>query len=166
MQLSSGLTFFSTALLGNWDEDGPFHSCGQGWVFQMCWHIECSTSRAPSFRILNSSAGISSSPLALWAAVLHKAHLTSHSRMSGSEWVTTPTPSWLSRSLRSFLYSSYMYSFHLFLNSSASIRSLPVSVLYYAYLWMKCSSDISNFLKEISSLSPSAVFPLFLSIVH
>ena len=34
--------------------------------------------------------------------------------MSDSRWVTTP--SWLSRSLRSFLYSSSMYSCHLFLS--------------------------------------------------
>ena len=36
--------------------------------------------------------------------MLSKAHLTSHSRMSGSRWVITP--SWLSGSWRSFLYSS------------------------------------------------------------
>ena len=54
--------------------------------------------------------------------MLPKAHLTSHSRMSGSRWVITP--SWLSRSWRSFLYSS-VYSCHLFLVSSASVRSMP-----------------------------------------
>ena len=42
-----------------------------------------------------------------------KAHLTSHSRMSGSRWVITPL--WLSGSWRSFLYSSSVYSCHLFL---------------------------------------------------
>ena len=40
--------------------------------------------------------------------MLSKAHLTSHSRMCGSRWVITP--SWLSGSLRSFLYSSSEYS--------------------------------------------------------
>ena len=54
--------------------------------------------------------------------MLPKAHLTSHSKMSGSRWVITP--SWLSGSLRSFLYSSSVYSCHLFL-SSASVRSIP-----------------------------------------
>ena len=53
-------------------------------VFQVCWHSECSTLIASSFKILNSSAGIPSPPLALLAAVLPKAHLTSHSRMNGS----------------------------------------------------------------------------------
>ena len=75
-------------------------SCGHCWVFQICWHIECSTLIASSFIFLNSSAGITSLRLALLTAVLPKAHLTSHSRLSGSEWATTPL--WLSRSLRSF----------------------------------------------------------------
>ena len=56
---------------------------------------ECSTFTASSFRIWNSSTGIPSPPLALFVVMLPKAHLTSHSRMSGSRWVITP--SWLSR---------------------------------------------------------------------
>ena len=55
--------------------------------------------------------------------MLPKAHLTSHNRMSGSRWVMTT--SWLSGSWRSFLYSSSVYSGHLFLISSASVRSIP-----------------------------------------
>ena len=66
-----------------------FQSCGHCWVFQICWHTECSTFTASSFRIWNRSTGISSPPLALLVVMLHKAHLTSHSRMSGSRWVTT-----------------------------------------------------------------------------
>ena len=132
-----------------------FQSCGHCWVFQICWHIECSTFTASSFRIWNSSAGILSPPLTLFLIVLPKAHLTSHSRMYGSRWVTTP--SWLSGSLRPFLYSASMYSCHLFLSSSASFKSLS-SVLYCAHLCMKCFLGISNFLEEISSLSHSIVF--------
>ena len=56
-----------------------------------------------SFRILNSSTEIPSHPLALFVVLLSKAHLTSHSRMSGSRWVITP--SLLSDSWRSFLCS-------------------------------------------------------------
>ena len=103
-----------------------FQSCGHCWVFQICWHIECSTFTASSFRIWNSSTGIPSSPLALFVVMLHRAHLTLHSRMSGSKWVITP--SWLSGLWRSFLYSSSVYSCHLchlFLISSASVRSIP-----------------------------------------
>ena len=73
-----------------------FQSCGHCWVFQMCWHIECSTFTASSFRIWNSSTGIPLPLLALFIVMLSKAHLTSHSRMSGSRWVITP--SWLSGS--------------------------------------------------------------------
>ena len=98
-------------------------SCGHCWVFQICWHIECSTFTASSFRIWNSSTGIASHPLALFIVMLSKAHLTSHSRMSGSRWVITPL--WLSGSWRSFLYSFSVYSCHLFLISSASVRSIP-----------------------------------------
>ena len=43
--------------------------------------------------------------------------------MFGSRWVITP--SWLSGSWRSFLYSSSVSSCHLFLISSASVRSTP-----------------------------------------
>ena len=51
--------------------------------------IECSTLTASSFRIWNSSTGIPSPPLALFIVMLSKAHLTSHSKMSGSRWVIT-----------------------------------------------------------------------------
>ena len=77
--------------------------------------------------------------------------------MSGSRWVITPL--WLSGSWRSFLYSSSVYSYHVFLISSASVRS--ISVLYWAHLCMKCSLGISNFLEVISSLSHSVVFLYF-----
>ena len=49
---------------------------------------------------LDSSTGIPSPPLALFIVMLSKAHLTSHSRMSGSRSVITP--SWLSWSWRNF----------------------------------------------------------------
>ena len=90
-----------------------FQSCGHCWVFQIYLHVECSTFTASSFRIWNSSTGMPSPPLALFVVMLSKAHLTSHSRMSGSRWVITP--SWLSGEWRSFLYSSSAYSCYLFL---------------------------------------------------
>ena len=89
-----------------------FQSCGHCWVFKICWHIECSTFTASSFRIWNSSAGIPSPPLALFVVMLSNAHLTSYSKMSGSRWVITAL--WLSGSLRSFLYSSSVCPCHLF----------------------------------------------------
>ena len=99
-----------------------FQAHGNCWVIQIFWHVECSTFTASSFRIWNSSTGISSFPLVLFIVMLPKAHLTLHSRMSVSRWVVTP--SWLSRSRRSFLYSSSVYSYHLFLISSSSVGSI------------------------------------------
>ena len=42
-----------------------FQSCGHCCLFQICWHIECSTFTASSFRIWNSSTGIPSPPLVM-----------------------------------------------------------------------------------------------------
>ena len=43
-----------------------FQSRGHWWVFQICWHIECSTFTASSTSIWNSSTGIPSPPLVLF----------------------------------------------------------------------------------------------------
>ena len=139
-----------------------FQSCGHCWVFQICWHIECSTFTASSFRIWNSSTGIPSPPLALFVVILPKAHLTSYSKMSVSRWMITP--SWLSGSLRLLLYSSSLYSCHLFLISSCFYYIHTFSVLYCVHVCMKCSLCISNFLKEISNLYYSIVFLCFYSL--
>ena len=86
---SLALPFFGTGV-----KTDLFQSCGHCWVFQTCWHIECSTFTALSFRIWNSSTGIPSPPLALFLVMLSKAYLTSLSSMSGSRWVITSL--WLS----------------------------------------------------------------------
>ena len=134
------------------------HSCGHCWVFQICWHIEWSTFTASSFRIWNSSAGIPSPPLALFLVMLPKAHLTSHSRMSGSRWMITPL--WLFGSWRSFLYSSSVYSYHLFLISSAFVRSI-LFLFFTVPIFAWNVPLVSNFLEEIYSLSHSVVFLYF-----
>ena len=131
-----------------------FQSCGHCWVFQICWHIECSTFTASSFRIWNSSTGIPSPPLALVVVMLPKAHLASHYRISGSRRVITPF--WLSGSWRSFLYSSSVYSCHLFLISSASVRSIPFqSFIVLIFAW-------NVPLVSIIFLKKSLVFPILL----
>ena len=43
--------FFGIAFLWDWSENGLFPLCGHCWVFQICWHIECSTFTALSLRI-------------------------------------------------------------------------------------------------------------------
>ena len=105
-------TFFGIAFPGIGMKTDLFQYWDHCWVFQICWHIECSTFTALSFKIWNSWTGIPIPPLALFVVMLLKAHLTSHSRISGSRWAITP--SWLFESWRSFLYSSYVYSCHLF----------------------------------------------------
>ena len=131
-----------------------FQSCGHCWVFQIFWHIECSTFTALSFRIWNSSTGIPSPPLALFVVILPKAHLTSHSDMSGSMWVITPL--WLSESFRSFLCSSFLYSCHLFSISSASVRSIPfLSFIEPIFAWHVP-------LVSLILLKRSLVFPVLL----
>ena len=112
-------SFFGIALFGTGMKYDLFQSCGHCWVFQICWDTEYGTLIALSFRIWNSSTGTPSPPLALFIVMLPKAHLTLHSRMSGSRWLITPP--WLSGSWRSFLYSSSMYSCHLFFISSACL---------------------------------------------
>ena len=126
-------TFFGIALLRDWYETDLFQSRGHCWVFQICWHVECITFTASYFKIWNSSTGIPSPPLALFIVILPKAHLTSHSRKTGSRWVITP--SWLSGLWRSFLYSFSVYTYHLLI-FSASVRSLPfLSFIEPIFAW-------------------------------
>ena len=87
--------FFGIAFLWDWNENLPFPVLWPLLSFPNLLAYECSTFIASSFRIWNSSTGIPSPPLALFVVMLSKAHLTSHSRMSGSRWVITP--SWLSK---------------------------------------------------------------------
>ena len=132
-----------------------FQSCSHCWVFQICWHIEYGTFTASSFRIWNSSSGIPSPLLALFIMTLPKAHLTSHSRMSGSRHVITP--SWLSGSWRSLLYSSSVYSCHLFLilllllGPDHFCPLLCPSLLYWLHqsLWLCGSNKLWKILKEM-----------------
>ena len=66
--------------------------------------------------------------------MLLKAHLTSYSRLSGYRWVITLP--WLSGWWRTFLYRSSVYSCHLFLISSASVKSIPfLSLIVTIFAW-------------------------------
>ena len=113
-----------------------FQSCGHCWVFKICWHIESSTFTASSFRIWNSSAGILPPPLALFAVMLPKSLC----------WLRTPRclalREWSHHRVYMvpedlvFLYSSFVYPCHLFLISSASVRSLPfLSLIELIFAW-------------------------------
>ena len=100
--------------------------------------------------------------LALFVVMLPKAHLTSHPGMSGSRWVITAL--WLSGSWRSFLYSSSVYSCHLFSVSSASVRPIPfLSFIVPIYAW-NVPQESLIFLKR-SLVFPILLFPLYLTLI-
>ena len=84
-------TFFGFPFLGIGMKTNLFQSSAHCWVFQICCCIECSTLTASSFRIWNSSAGISSSPLYLFVVRLPKTYLTPQSRMPCSRCLITPS---------------------------------------------------------------------------
>ena len=120
-----------------WNENWPFPVLGPLPSFQICWHIECSTLAAASFRIWNSSARIPSSPLDLLKVLLSKAHLASRS--------VTDHIIMLIRVIKVFLYSLSVYSCHPFLISSASVRSIPfLSFIVPIFAWI--IPLVSNFL--------------------
>ena len=148
------LTFFGSGMKTDLFQLRPLLS------FPKLLHIEWSSLTASYFRIWNHSTGMAP-PLALFLVILPQAHFTSHSRMSDSRWVTTP--SWLSASLRPFLYNSPVYSCHLFLISFASVSPYSFYPLSCPSC-MKYSLGICNFLEEISSLSHSIVFLYFSSL--
>ena len=148
-----------------------FQSCGHCWVFQICWHIECSTFTTSSFRISNSSTGIPSPPLALFVVMLPKPHLISHSScLALGEW--SHQHDYLGHE-GLFCMSDLLVHlnpqrfFCVFLPSLLNIFCFcwvhNISVLYWAHLCMKCSLGNSNFLEEISSRSHSIVFYISLN---
>ena len=154
MQLCSSLSILWHCLSLGLEWKLTFSSPVATAVFQICWHIECSTFTASSSRIWKSSTEIPSPPLALFVVMLSKAYLTSHSRMSGSRRVITPL--WLSWLWRPFLYRSSVYSYHLFLMPSASVRSIPfLSFIEPIFAW-------NVPLVSLIFLQRSLVFPILL----
>ena len=49
-----------------------FQSCGHCWVFQICWHIECSTFTASSFRIIGTLNDYPEHPVKTTGSILLK----------------------------------------------------------------------------------------------
>ena len=111
-----------------------FQSCDYCWVFQICWEIECSTLTSSSFRILNSSAGIPSPPLALFVGCfLRPIWLHIPGCLALGEW--SHHRGYLGHYL--FLYRS-LYSCHLFLLSPAFVKRSWMMVEYKDM----CSSSV------------------------
>ena len=130
-----------------------FQSCGHCWVFHICWHIECSTFIASSFRIWKSSTGILSPPLALFVVML-----------SRPTWLHIPGCLALDEWSHHHDYLGHEDLFctvllcifcHLFLISSASVRSLQfLSFIEPIFAWNV--PLVSYFLER------SLVFPILL----
>ena len=77
--------------------------------------------------------------------------------MSDSRWVITPL--WLSSSWRSFFYHSSVYSCHLLLISSASVRTIPFLTFIVPILARNVPLVSLIFLRR------SLVFPISLSLL-
>ena len=80
---------FGIAFLWDWNENWPFPVLWPLLSFPNLLAYWVQHLTASSFTIWNSSTWIPSPPLAFFVVMLPKAHLTSHSRMSGSRWVIT-----------------------------------------------------------------------------
>ena len=102
-------TFFGIAFLWDWNENWPFPVLWPLMSFPNLLAYWVQHFHSIIFQDLKQLNWIPSSPLALFVVMLSKAHLTSHSKMSGSSWVITS--SWLSGSWRSFLYCLFLPPF-------------------------------------------------------
>jgi len=149
-------TFFDIPFFGIVMKTDFFQFCVHSWVFQICWHSECNTLTASSFRILNTSVRIPSPPLTLFVVMLPKSHLTSHSRMFQVNDQTIV----VIQVIKTFLVEFFCVFLPPLLHLFWSVRSYCF-VCYHAHPCMKCSLDISNFLEEISSLPHAIVFLYF-----
>ena len=126
--------FFGITSLWDWNEKWPFPVLWPLLSFPNVLAYWVKHFQSIIFYIWNSSTGIPSPPLALFVMMLPKAHFTLHYRMSGSRWVSSP--SWLSGSWRFFWYSFSVYSCHLFLISSASVKYIPfLSFIEPIFAW-------------------------------
>ena len=140
-----------------------FQSCGHCWVFHICWHVECSTLKASSFRIWKSSTGIPSPPLALFVVCfLRPTWLCIPGCLALCEW--SHHRGYLGHE-DFFLYSSSVYSCHLFLLSPSSVRSIPfLSFIKPIFAWNSPLVSLI-FWRDLQSF-PLYCFLLFLCIDH
>ena len=146
--------FFGIVLLQDWNENWSLPAWFLLLSFPNLQAYWMQHFHSITIRVWNSSAVSSTTtPLAFFIVMLSKTHLTLNSRMSCSRWVITP--SWLSGSLRTFLYSS-VYSCHLFKKSSTFVRSISfLSFIVPFFAW-------NVPLAALDFLEQSLVFPILL----
>ena len=93
-------TFFGITSLWDWNENWPFPVLWPLLSFPIAGILSAALSQHHLLGFEIAHLEFPSPLLALFVVMLPKAHLTFHSRMSGSRWVITP--SWLSGTWRSF----------------------------------------------------------------
>ena len=137
---------------------------GDGLVFQLVYHFHRYWAYSSKSTVWPKMESCFQDGTCSICSSFTKAHLTLHFKMSGSRWVATP--SWVSGSWRSFLYSSSVYSCHLLLISSASVKSK--ACLFFIVLIFAWNVPLASliFLEEISSLSHSIVFLYFFALIR
>ena len=112
--------FFGIAFLWDWNEN---------WPFPVLWPLLSFPNLlaywVQHFRIWSSSAGIPSPPLALFIVMPPKANLTTHSRMSGARWITTPL---------CFIYITFFIQFCVFLASLLNLFYFCYVLTYFCLL--------------------------------
>ena len=111
-------TFHGITFLWDWNENWPV-ATAEFSKFAGILSAALSQHHLSGFEIAQLESITSTS---FFIVMSPKTHLTSHSCMSASRWVTIAL--WLSGSRRPFLYSS-VYSCHLLLICSASVMSIP-----------------------------------------
>ena len=130
-----------------------FHPVATAEFSKFAGIVSAALSQHP-FRICNSSAGIPPLPLVLFIVRLPKAHLTSYSRMALGEW--SHHCGYMGHK-DLFWYSSSIFSCHLFLISSASVRS----TLFLLFIEPIFAWNVP--LVSLIFLKRSLVFPILLS---
>ena len=125
-------TFFGIVLLWDWNENWPFPVPWPLLVFQICWHIECSTITVSSFRIWNNSAGIPLPPLTLFEVILPKVDF-----ILLVVWIDVSDHAvMVTQVIKTFLYSSSVHFCHMFLIPSASFRFITfLSFIMPIFAW-------------------------------
>ena len=103
-------------------------SCGHCWVFQICWHTECSTFTALSFRIWNNTAGFPSLLLGPYRSVLYCAHLCMKYSLGISYFL---------EEISRFPHSVVSVSLHCSLRKA--FLSLPAILWNFAFRWVYLS---------------------------
>ena len=102
-------TLFGIAFLWDWNENWPFPVLWALLSFPNLLAYLVQHFHSIIFQDLKELSRIPSPPLALFIVMLPKAHLTSHSRLSGSRWVIAPW--WLSGLWISFFFVEFFCVF-------------------------------------------------------